>query len=107
VGLNRAVFGRQGGGEQSHGKLLPVSQAVWHRSLSALPGRHQFDIHEATFTRPKHLQNTGYNVNPETLEFEHRIYMQGIDPVELARILKKGIENDVFYVLPSQTRRRC
>ena len=58
------------------------------------------NIHEATFTRPKHLQNTGYNVNPETLEFEHRIYMQGIDPVELARILKKGIENDVFYVLP-------
>src|SRR3989304_193942 len=35
-------------------------------------------IHEATFPRPKHLQNTGYNVNPETLEFEHRIYMQGI-----------------------------
>jgi NAD(P)-dependent dehydrogenase (short-subunit alcohol dehydrogenase family) len=58
------------------------------------------NIHEATFTRPQHLRNTGYNVNPDTLEFEHRIYMQGIDPVELARILKKGIENDVLYVLP-------
>ncbi len=58
------------------------------------------NIHEATFTRPKHLQNTGYNVNKETLEVEHNIYRQGIDPVELARILKKAIEDDVFYVLP-------
>ena len=58
------------------------------------------NIHEATFTRPEHLRNTGYNVNPDTLEFEHRIYMQGIDPVELARIFKKGIENDQVYVLP-------
>jgi NAD(P)-dependent dehydrogenase (short-subunit alcohol dehydrogenase family) len=58
------------------------------------------NIHESTFTRPAHLKNTGYNVNETTIEFEHRIYMQGIDPVELARIFKKGIENDVLYVLP-------
>jgi len=58
------------------------------------------NIHEATFTRPKHLKNTGYNVNEKTLEVEHQIYLQGIDPVELARIFKKGIEDDVLYVLP-------
>jgi hypothetical protein len=58
------------------------------------------NIHESTLTRPAHLRNTGYNVNETTIEFERRIYAQGIDPVELARIFKKGIENDVFYVLP-------
>ncbi len=58
------------------------------------------NIHEATFTRPKHLQNTGYNVSADTLEVEHQIYLHGMDPVELARIFKKGIEDGVLYVLP-------
>ena len=58
------------------------------------------NIHESIFTRPKHLQNTGYNVSEKTIEVEHQMYLQGMDPVELARIFKKAIEDDVFYVLP-------
>ena len=30
----------------------------------------------------------------------HKHYSYGIDPVELAHIFKKGIENDVLYVVP-------
>jgi NAD(P)-dependent dehydrogenase (short-subunit alcohol dehydrogenase family) len=58
------------------------------------------NIAEATFTRPKRLQNTGYHVDEKTIEFERQFYAQGVDPVELAHLLKKGIENDVFYILP-------
>ena len=58
------------------------------------------NIAEATHTRPKHLANTGYRVNKQTIEFEHKVNAQGIDPVELARILKKGIENEQFFIIP-------
>ncbi len=58
------------------------------------------NIAESTFTRPEHLKNTGYNVNAKTIEFERKtFYAPGIDPVELAQILKKGIENEQLFVL--------
>jgi NAD(P)-dependent dehydrogenase (short-subunit alcohol dehydrogenase family) len=58
------------------------------------------NIGEASYTRPEHLANTGYNTNEKTIEFMRHHYSFGIDPVELARIFKKGIEEDVLYVLP-------
>jgi NAD(P)-dependent dehydrogenase (short-subunit alcohol dehydrogenase family) len=58
------------------------------------------NIAEASYTRPKHLENTGYNTNDKTIEFMRHHYSFGIDPVELAQILKKGIENDVLYIIP-------
>lgn len=58
------------------------------------------NIGESTFTRPKHLGNTGYNVTDQTIEFMRKHYSFGIDPVDLARILKKGIEDDILYVIP-------
>jgi NAD(P)-dependent dehydrogenase (short-subunit alcohol dehydrogenase family) len=58
------------------------------------------NIGESTFTRPARLDNTGYNVTDETIAFMRKHYSFGIDPVDLARILKKGIENDVLYVIP-------
>jgi NAD(P)-dependent dehydrogenase (short-subunit alcohol dehydrogenase family) len=58
------------------------------------------NIAEATYMRPKHLANTGYRVNKRTIEFEHQANAQGIDPVELAQILKKGIENEQFLIIP-------
>ena len=33
--------------------------------------------------------------------FEHRANSQGIDPVDLALLLKKGIENEQFYIIPA------
>ncbi len=64
------------------------------------PGGINSNIAEATFTRPAHLRNTGYNVDEKTIAAERRIYAAGIDPVELAHILKKGIENEQLFVLP-------
>lgn len=58
------------------------------------------NIGESTFTRPKQLDNTGYNVTDGTIEFMRKHYSFGIDPVELAQILKKGIEDEVLYVIP-------
>ena len=64
------------------------------------PGGIKTNIGESSFTRPKQLANTGYNINEKTIEFMRHHYSFGIDPVELARIFKKGIEDDVLYVLP-------
>jgi NAD(P)-dependent dehydrogenase (short-subunit alcohol dehydrogenase family) len=64
------------------------------------PGGIKTNIGESSYTRPEHLANTGYNTNEKTIAFMRHHYSFGIDPVELAKIFKKGIENDVLYVLP-------
>jgi NAD(P)-dependent dehydrogenase (short-subunit alcohol dehydrogenase family) len=64
------------------------------------PGGIKTNIGESSYTRPKQLANTGYNTNEKTIAFMRHHYSFGIDPVELAKIFKKGIENDVLYVLP-------
>lgn len=58
------------------------------------------NIGESTYTRPKNLDNTGYNVTDDTIAFMRKHYSYGIDPVELARIFKKGIEDEILYVIP-------
>ncbi len=64
------------------------------------PGGINSNIGESSYTRPKHLENTGYNTNEKTIEFMRHHYSFGIDPVELAQILKKGIENEQLYIIP-------
>jgi NAD(P)-dependent dehydrogenase (short-subunit alcohol dehydrogenase family) len=64
------------------------------------PGGIKTNIAEASFTRPKKLEKTGYNINEKTIEFMRHHYSFGIDPVELAQILKKGIEDEQLYILP-------
>jgi NAD(P)-dependent dehydrogenase (short-subunit alcohol dehydrogenase family) len=64
------------------------------------PGGIRSNIGESSYTRPKHMAQTGYNTNEKTIQFMHHHYSFGIDPVELAHIFKKGIENDVLYVIP-------
>ena len=58
------------------------------------------NIGEAVYTRPEHLKNTGYHVTEKTMDALRSIHAQGMDPVELARKLKKGMEDDVLFVLP-------
>jgi len=58
------------------------------------------NIGESTYTRPKHLENTGYNVNDKTIEFMRYHYSFGIEPVDLARVIKKGIEDGILYIVP-------
>jgi NAD(P)-dependent dehydrogenase (short-subunit alcohol dehydrogenase family) len=65
------------------------------------PGNIRTNIYDAaTLTRPKKYANTGYNVNEQTIEFLKSVHAMGIDPIELANILKKGIENDQLYIIP-------
>jgi len=65
------------------------------------PGNIKSNIAEATFTRPEHLQNTGYTVNEKTIDFLRSIHAQGIEPVELAHLLKRGIENEQLFIIPA------
>ncbi|MBN2076107.1 MAG: SDR family NAD(P)-dependent oxidoreductase [Dehalococcoidales bacterium] len=58
------------------------------------------NIGESSYTRPKELENTGYNTNEKTIEFMRHHYSFGIEPEDLAQILKKGIENEQLIILP-------
>jgi len=58
------------------------------------------NIHNATDTRPEHLANTGYLVDDRAVDTLRTIYEAGMDPVDLAKWLKKGIEDEQFYIIP-------
>lgn len=64
------------------------------------PGGIKSNIGESSYTRPKELENTGYNTSEETIAFMRHHYSFGVEPVDLAKILKKGIENEQLYVFP-------
>ena len=54
----------------------------------------------ATIGRPKELGNTGYNVSEETQKQLAGVHASGMDPRVLAEWLKKGIEDELFLVVP-------
>lgn len=64
------------------------------------PGGINSNIGESSYTRPENLANTGYNTNETTIEFMRHHYSFGIDPVELAKIVKKGIEEEQLIIIP-------
>ncbi|HHX75614.1 MAG TPA: SDR family NAD(P)-dependent oxidoreductase, partial [Firmicutes bacterium] len=66
------------------------------------PGNINSNIGDAEKYRPAHLRNTGYHVSEGTMKTLRHIHAQGIDPVELAEILKEGIEKGRVIVLPSR-----
>jgi NAD(P)-dependent dehydrogenase (short-subunit alcohol dehydrogenase family) len=66
------------------------------------PGNINSNIGNAEKYRPENLKNTGYHVSEGTMKTLRAIHAQGIDPVELAEILKEGIENGRVIVLPSR-----
>ena len=87
--------------------LINLMEAYWMAlkpygiGVSCLcPAGIKTNIAEASYTRPKALEKTGYNTNEKTIAFMRHHYSFGIDPVELAQILKKGIEDEVLLVLP-------
>jgi NAD(P)-dependent dehydrogenase (short-subunit alcohol dehydrogenase family) len=66
------------------------------------PGGIKSNIDQSALTRPKHLANTGYNTDEKTMAFEHNIYQTvGIEPVELAKLLKKAIEDEQLILIPA------
>ncbi|MFA5308950.1 MAG: SDR family NAD(P)-dependent oxidoreductase [Dehalococcoidales bacterium] len=64
------------------------------------PGNIKSNIFEAVLTRPKHLQDSGYVESQDTINALRSFHATGIDPVELAHILKKGIEDEQFIIIP-------
>ena len=66
------------------------------------PGNINSNIGNAEKFRPEHLKNTGYRVSEGTMKTLRSIHATGIDPIELAEILKEGIENGRIIVLPSR-----
>ena len=46
------------------------------------------------------MGKTGYNVDEKTVEFLRNFHARGMEPIELARWLKEGIENEQVIVVP-------
>ena len=67
------------------------------------PGNINSNIGNAEKFRPANLRNTGYHVSEGTMAHLRSVHATGIDPVELAEILKEGIENGRILVLPDHT----
>jgi len=70
-----------------------------------VPRRHQTNIAEASFTRPKKLASTGYNTNEKTIEFMRHHYSFGIDPSSWRRYLKRESKTSSFISCRSQGRK--
>jgi hypothetical protein len=64
------------------------------------PANIKSKIYEATLTRPEHLENTGYLVNEGTMESLKYFHSYGMEPVDLANHIKKGIEENQPYIIP-------
>ena len=66
------------------------------------PANINSNIGNAEKFRPANLRNTGYHVSEGTMAHLRSIHAGGIDPVELAEILKEGIESERVIVLPDR-----
>jgi NAD(P)-dependent dehydrogenase (short-subunit alcohol dehydrogenase family) len=64
------------------------------------PANIKSNIAEATRTRPAHLASSGYVVNEATIKSLQGIYSHGMEPTELARHVKRGIEENQLYIIP-------
>lgn len=58
------------------------------------------NIHNAGETRPAAMANTGYLTDDRAIDTLRTIYEAGMDPVDLAKWVKKGIEDERFYIIP-------
>jgi len=70
--------------------------------VSALcPANIKSKIYETPLlNRPERYKNSGYNVNEKTQEFYAATQKHGMEPRVLADWLKKGIEDELFLVIP-------
>ena len=65
-----------------------------------LPASLNSNIPNATPTRPAPLASTGYLVGDLAVDALRTSYESGMDPVDLVKWLKKGIEDEWFYIIP-------
>lgn len=64
------------------------------------PGLIKTNIYDSALHRPEHLRNTGYLVDELTTESLKQAHEAGMDPVDLARYMKAGIEENKLYIIP-------
>jgi NAD(P)-dependent dehydrogenase (short-subunit alcohol dehydrogenase family) len=77
------------------------SLAPYNIGVSVLcPANINSNIGRSTDTRPERLANSGYVVDDDTIRSLEGIYQHGMDPVELAEHVKRGIEENRLYILP-------
>jgi NAD(P)-dependent dehydrogenase (short-subunit alcohol dehydrogenase family) len=58
------------------------------------------DIYKAEKYRPDNLRNSGYHTTDEVIDLMREHCENGMDPVTLAEYLKRGIENNLLFVIP-------
>lgn len=88
--------------------VLNLMESYWQAlkpygiGVSAIcPANIRSKIYESAIQgRPEQFANTGYNVSDDTQKLLASIHANGMDPRKLADWLKKGIENDLFLVIP-------
>jgi NAD(P)-dependent dehydrogenase (short-subunit alcohol dehydrogenase family) len=68
------------------------------------PGNMNTNIHEASKTRPKHLQNSGYYESAETAEAYRRHNELGLSIREVGEHTMKSIEQGVVIYIPNEER---
>jgi len=64
------------------------------------PANVNTNIAEAVYTRPAHLQKSGYVFDEEVLTSLRTIYAAGMDPVELARHVVEAIRKNQLHIIP-------
>jgi NAD(P)-dependent dehydrogenase (short-subunit alcohol dehydrogenase family) len=62
------------------------------------PGFVRSNIHEAVLSRPQGLKNTGYHVGEADIERLDKLLEVGMDPVEVAERVKRGVERNDLYL---------
>jgi len=64
------------------------------------PANIRSNIAEASRLRPAQFGKTGYVENDDSIASLHSIHRHGMDPVELAEHVKRGIEANQLYIIP-------
>lgn len=78
-----------------------LSLAKYGIGVSVLcPAAINSNIHNAGDTRPANLAKTGYLMDEKAISTLRTIYEGGMDPVDLANWVKKGIEAEQLYIIP-------
>ncbi|MBB4613967.1 SDR family NAD(P)-dependent oxidoreductase [Novosphingobium taihuense] len=64
------------------------------------PANIKSNIAEASRLRPAQFGQSGYVENEDSIASLHSIHQHGMDPVELAQHVKRGIEANQLYIIP-------
>ena len=64
------------------------------------PANIKSNIAEASRLRPAQFGKSGYVENDDSIASLHSIHQHGMDPVELAEHVKRGIEANQLYIIP-------